>query len=86
MDTWIFQLFQNPDSGQPKKLGYPSIRISNYPDTTSLGNTDRAKWRDRWYVNDDGIRLHGNNAYGYYDWFAPEEGEEGYILAKHEGE
>ena len=53
---------------------------------SQLGNTDRAKWRDRWYVNDDGIRLHGNNAYGYYDWFAPEEGEEGYILAKHEGE
>jgi hypothetical protein len=38
-----------------------------------------------WYVNHEGIRLNGANAYGYYDWFAPEEGEEGYILAKHEG-
>ena len=36
LDTWIFQLFQFPDNGQPKKLGYPSIRISNYPDITSL--------------------------------------------------
>ena len=43
-------------------------------------------YQDTWHINWFGARLHGNNAYGYYDWFAPEEGEEGYILAKHEGE
>ena len=28
LDSWIFQLFQHLDNGQPKQLGYPSIRIS----------------------------------------------------------
>ena len=51
-----------------------------------LGNVVRAMWLDVWYVNHEGVNLYGANAYGYYDWFAPEEGEEGYILAKHEGE
>ena len=50
------------------------------------GNLKRDDWLDVWYVNHEGINLAGANAYGYYDWFAPEEGEEGYILAKHEGE
>ena len=51
-----------------------------------LGHKYSDNMRDTWYVNHEGIRLTGANAYGYYDWFAPEEGEEGYILAKHEGE
>ena len=50
-----------------------------------LANMKRDKFLDVWYVNHEGINLAGANAYGYYDWFAPEEGEEGYILAKHEG-
>lgn len=45
----------------------------------------KSKFSDTWHINWYGARLNGNNAYGYYDWFAPEEGEEGYILAKHEG-
>ena len=36
LDSWIFQLFYYLDNGQPKQLGYPSIRISKYPDITSL--------------------------------------------------
>ena len=35
------------------------------------------------YINEKQI---GNEAYGYYDWQIPDEGEEGYIIAKHEGE
>ena len=50
------------------------------------GSRKRGSFRDDWYVNYEGMLLTGANAYGYYDWFAPEEGEEGYILAKHEGE
>ena len=67
----------------PDKMGFYKDGLAT---KNQLGNQARAVWVDVWYVNHEGPNLHGANAYGYYDWFAPEEGEEGYILAKHEGE
>merc|ERR1712037_642741 len=50
-----------------------------------IGERRKHVMDDEWFTNILAISLNGNNAYGFYDWFAPEEGEEGYILAKHEG-
>ena len=68
----------------------PTYQMGFYKDglatKAQLGNMKRDMYLEVWYTNHEGLNLVGANAYGYYDWFAPEEGEEGYILAKHEGE
>ena len=46
MDTWIFKLFQYLDNGQPKKLGYPSIRIP-HPYIGTLGQPIAPKLEDQ---------------------------------------
>merc|ERR1712051_596391 len=47
MDTWILGYL---NFGQPKKLGYPSIRISKYPDTTSLLRSLNLNWYNSYYT------------------------------------